>query len=129
MERYNYELISSGGLRPPQHQVEYKSSSLLIIEFVSLIAAEAGDLRYYINLLHYNILLLALLFPVSLFDDNFHSLVATLYDVDALLRLIEALALKVVVFSLVVGNGVEGVDGCSAVVVETNAKHLGTCSR
>ena len=47
MERYNYELISSGGLRPPQHQVEYKSS-LLIIEFVSLIAAEAGDLRYYI---------------------------------------------------------------------------------
>ena len=53
MERYNYELISSGGLRPPQHQVEYKSS-LLIIEFVSLIAAEAGDLRYYINLLHYN---------------------------------------------------------------------------
>ena len=54
MERYNYELISSGGLRPPQHQVEYKSSSLLIIEFVSLIAAEAGDLRYYINLLRYN---------------------------------------------------------------------------
>ena len=48
MERYNYELISSGGLRPPQHQVEYKSSSLLIIEFVSLIGAEAGDLRYYI---------------------------------------------------------------------------------
>ena len=48
MERYNYELISSGGLRPPQHQVEYKSSSLLIIEFVSLIGAEVGDLRYYI---------------------------------------------------------------------------------
>ena len=48
MERYNYELISSGGLWPPQHQVEYKSSSLLIIEFVSLIDAEAGDLRYYI---------------------------------------------------------------------------------
>ena len=42
--------LSSGGLRPPQHQVEYKSS-LLIIEFVSLIAAEAGDLRYCINLL------------------------------------------------------------------------------
>ena len=38
--------LSSGGLQPPQHQVEYKS--LLIIEFVSLIAAEAGDLRYYI---------------------------------------------------------------------------------
>ena len=43
MERYNYELISSGGLRPPQHQVEYKLS--LLIEFVSLVAAEAGDLR------------------------------------------------------------------------------------
>ena len=40
--------LSRGGLRPPQHQVEYKS--LLIIEFVSLIAAEAGDLRYYIYL-------------------------------------------------------------------------------
>ena len=38
----------NGNLRPPQHQVEYKSSSLLIIEFVSLIGAEAGDLRYYI---------------------------------------------------------------------------------
>ena len=38
--------LSRGGLQPPQHQVEYKS--LLIIEFVSLIAAEAGDLRYYI---------------------------------------------------------------------------------
>ena len=49
MERYNYELISSGGLRPPQHQVEYKSSLLIIQEFVSLIAVEAGDLRYYIK--------------------------------------------------------------------------------
>ena len=37
LELFNYEPISSGGLRPPQHQVEYKSS-LLIIEFVSLIA-------------------------------------------------------------------------------------------
>ena len=61
-----------------------------------------------------------------LFDDNFHSLVATLYDVDALLRLVKAFALQVVVFSLVVGNGVEGVDGCSAVVVEADTKHLGT---
>ena len=43
-------LISSGGLRPPQQQVEYKSS-LIIIEFAALVAAEAGDLRYYINLL------------------------------------------------------------------------------
>ena len=127
MERYNYELISSGGLRPPQHQVEYKSSSLLIIEFVSLIAAEAGDLRYYINLLHYNNrLLLALLFPVSLFDDNFHSLASTLYDVDTLLRLVKVFALQVVVYSLVVGNSVEGVDGCSAVVVEADTEHLGT---
>ena len=50
MERYNYELISSGGLRPPQHQVEYKSSLLIIQEFVSLIAVEAGDLRYNIKL-------------------------------------------------------------------------------
>ena len=40
-------LISSGGLRPPQQQVEYKSS-LIIIEFAALVAAEAGDLRYYI---------------------------------------------------------------------------------
>ena len=45
-------LISSGGLRPPQHQVEYKSS-LIIIEFAALVAAEAGDLRYYINLSSY----------------------------------------------------------------------------
>ena len=45
-------LISSGGLRPPQHQVEYKSS-LIIIEFAALVAAEAGDLRYYINLPSY----------------------------------------------------------------------------
>ena len=50
MERYNYELISSGGLRPPQHQVEYKSSLLIIQEFVSLIAVESGDLRYNIKL-------------------------------------------------------------------------------
>ena len=34
---FNYEPISSGGLWPPQHQVEYKSS-LLIIVFASLIA-------------------------------------------------------------------------------------------
>ena len=45
-------LISSGGLRPPQHQVKYKSS-LIIIEFAALVAAEAGDLRYYINLSSY----------------------------------------------------------------------------
>ena len=45
-------LISSGGLQPPQHQVEYKSS-LIIIEFAALVAAEAGDLRYYINLPSY----------------------------------------------------------------------------
>ena len=45
-------LISSGGLRPPLHQVEYKSS-LIIIEFAALVAAEAGDLRYYINLPSY----------------------------------------------------------------------------
>ena len=45
-------LISSGGLRPPQHQVKYKSS-LIIIEFAALVAAEAGDLRYYINLSPY----------------------------------------------------------------------------
>ena len=45
-------LISSGGLRPPQQQVEYKSS-LIIIEFAALVAAEAGDLRYYINLSSY----------------------------------------------------------------------------
>jgi hypothetical protein len=31
------------------------------------------------------------------------------------LRLVETLALQVVVFSLIIGNGVEGVDGCSAV--------------
>ena len=45
-------LISSGGLRPPQQQVKYKSS-LIIIEFAALVAAEAGDLRYYINLSSY----------------------------------------------------------------------------
>ena len=45
-------LISSGGLRPPQQQVEYKSS-LIIIEFAALVAAEAGNLRYYINLSSY----------------------------------------------------------------------------
>ena len=52
MELFNHEPTSSGGLRPPQHQVEYKPS-LLIIEFASLVAAEARDLRYYINLLSY----------------------------------------------------------------------------
>ena len=59
-----------------------------------------------------------------LFDYNFHCLVATLHDVDTLLRLVETLALKVVVFSLVVGNGVEAVDGCSAVAY-ADAEHLG----
>ena len=45
-----------------------------------------------------------------LFDDNFHCLVASLHDVDALLRSVEAVALQVVVFGLVVGIGVEVVD-------------------
>ena len=42
---FNYEPISSGGLRPPQHQVEYKSS-LLTIVFVSLIAECVSKLNY-----------------------------------------------------------------------------------
>ena len=63
-----------------------------------------------------------------LFDYYLHSFAITLHDVDALLRLVEALTLQVVVFSLVVGNGVEVVDGCSTVAY-TYAKHLGTSSR
>lgn len=50
LERFNYEPISGGDLRPTQYQVEYKSSLLIIQEFVSLIAVEAGDLRYNIKL-------------------------------------------------------------------------------
>ena len=59
-----------------------------------------------------------------LFDYYLHSFAITLHDVDALLRLVKAIALQVVVFSLVVGNGVEALDGCSAVAY-ADAKHLG----
>ena len=45
MKNYEYR-----DFRPPQYQVQY-NLLLLMIEFAPLLAAETGDLSYYINLL------------------------------------------------------------------------------
>ena len=103
-----------------------------VIIFLGSLDSRYSEDRWSLYLvdLHFGLYIFFLFHIVQcLFDDNFHSFAITLHDVDTLLRLVEALALQVEVFSLVVGNGVESVDGSSAVVVETNGKHLGCSSR